>query len=448
MGGLFQPSFFDPVPSKLSHNYMLTQKSFISCSMLIIFIPSIVFATDNTIENLNVTDLTIDGQIKEYLTISDITKFTHNNPVLMYDTDYDSEIEKNILCSDTAEPCLLTSSTRQSFTLHKKTYTTTEMSAIKTFVDDIARKINTDPSNAKLHFNTETNVVEELTPHTDGITLNTEKTIAGIAKLLENDITTFPKTLELSYAKAPATVTSTNAKKLGITELIGQGVSNFAGSTKSRIHNITTAAQRFEGLVIAPNEEFSFVSILGPVDGEHGYKEELVIRDNETKPEYGGGICQVSTTVFRGAIYTGMKITQRRNHSYPVHYYTPTGFDATVYIPAPDFRFINNTPGHILLNTQIDGNKLIFNYYGTSDDRTVEMNGPYVTERQDNGAMKTYFTQLVKDVEGNTIIDDIFKSNYKSPDDYPHPGDVAKLTEKPDNWSKSQWKQYKKENGL
>lgn len=427
---------------------MNIQKTLISCSMLTIFMPGVIFAINTPSEDLNVTGLTIDGKIKEYITLSDITTFTHKSPILLYDTDYASEIEKNLLCANKTEPCLLTSSTRRSFTLRKETFTTVNSSAIEAFVDDIARKIDTDPTDARLHFNTDTNTVEELTPHTDGITLNTQETVAGITKLLENDITNFPKTLKLPYTKAPATVTSKNAKKLGITELIGQGVSNFKGSTKSRIHNITTAAKRFDGLVIAPNEEFSFVSILGPVDKEHGYKEELVIRDNKTKPEYGGGICQVSTTVFRGAIYTGMKITQRHNHSYPVHYYTPTGFDATVYIPAPDFRFINNTPGHILLNAKIDGTKLIFNYYGTNDNRTIEMKGPYITERQDNGAMKTYFTQVVKDANGNIIIDDIFRSNYRSPDDYPHPGDVAKLTKKPDNWSKAQWKKYKAENGL
>lgn len=313
---------------------MIIQKIFISCSILTIFVPGVVFATSNTNKNINITDLTIDGKIKEYITLSDINKFTHTTPILIYDTNYNSEIEKNILCANSAEPCLLTSSTRRSFTLRKETFTTVDSSTIEAFVNDIARKIDTDPTDARLHFDTDTNTTKELTSHTDGITINTKKTVTGITKLLENDITNFPKTLELSYNKVSAAITGANAKKLGITELIGEGVSNFRGSTKSRIHNITTAAKRFDGLVIAPNEEFSFVSILGPVDGEHGYKEELVIRDNETKPEYGGGICQVSTTVFRGAIYTGMKITQRRNHSYPVHYYTPTGFDATVYIPA------------------------------------------------------------------------------------------------------------------
>jgi vancomycin resistance protein YoaR len=427
---------------------MTISKILILCSIFTIFLPGVVFAINTTDKNLNITSLTSDGKIKEYITLTDINVFAHKNPVLLHDTNYISEIENNLLCPNKTEPCLITASIRDSFTLHKETFTTIKKSTIKTFVDDIARKINIDPTDARLYFDTETNTTKELIPHIDGITLDTEKTTTSITKLLENDITKFPKTLELSYTKVPAIVTSQNAEKLGIHELISQGVSNFTGSTKTRIHNIKTALERFNGLVIAPNEEFSFTSVLGPVDGEHGYKEELVIKDNETKPEYGGGICQVSTTVFRGAIFAGLKITQRHNHSYPVHYYIPTGFDATVYVPSPDLKFINNTPGYVLLNTQIDGTKLIFKYYGTNDGRTVEMKGPYVTERQPNGAMKTYFTQIVKDKTGKIIIDDIFKSNYKSPADYPHPGDVAKLTSKPDNWSKNQWKKYKIQNGL
>ena len=427
---------------------MTTLKTLILYSIFTALVPSVVFATNFSDNNLTVTNLTIDGKIKEHLTLSDITTFTHKLPVLLYDKDYTSEIEKNLPCINKTEPCLLTSSTRQSFTSRKETFTNVDSSAIETFVDDIARKINTAPTNAKLHFDTATNTITELSPHNDGITLDTQKTISDITEILKNDITRFPKTLELPYKKIPATVTSKNAKELGITELIGQGISDFTGSTKSRIHNITTASKRFNGLVIAPNEEFSFTSILGPVDGEHGYKEELVIKDNETKPEFGGGICQVSTTAFRGAIFTGLKITQRHNHSYPVHYYLPTGFDATVYVPSPDLRFINNTPNYILINVEMNGHKLIFNYYGTKDGRTVTMDGPHVTDRQPDGSMKTYFTQTVTDKAGNVIIDDVFKSNYKSPKDYPHPGDVAKLTKKPDNWSKTQWKKYKAENGM
>jgi vancomycin resistance protein YoaR len=410
------------------------------------FLPYFVYAQD---ADTTVLALTVDGVIKDRLSLSDITQFTDIRSTLLHDPTHTSEIEKLLRCVDAQyEPCLLTANTRDQYTTKNYTKTYFDDVAIKAFVDDIARKVNTDPVNAKLRFNEETGTLEEIAPHVHGVTVDVEKSITNIIAALEKNNNHTFHTLELPHEIDPARVTSDNAQDLGIKELIGEGRSNFTGSTKSRIHNIETAAQRFDGLVIAPDEEFSFVKILGPVDGEHGYKEELVIRDNETKPEFGGGICQVSTTVFRGAIYTGMKITQRRNHSYPVHYYTPTGFDATVYIPAPDFRFINNTSGYILLNVEIDGTELIFKYYGTDDGRSVDMQGPFVTDRQPDGAMKTYFTQKVTAKNGDTIIDDIFKSNYKSPDDYPHPGDVAKITSKPDNWSKKEWEEYKKANGL
>ncbi len=408
-----------------------------------------VLAVENS--STAIINLTIDGKIKESITTSDIQKFTSITTQRAYQKDYVTEIEQPISCSENSpllDPCLLTSLTRERYTTRILSNVIIDKNAIRTFIEDIARKINTDPINAKLSFNPETQSFEEITPPADGITIDVDKNIEQITQQITDHSDRSLHTIELIYEIKPATVTHANAQTLGIIELIGEGRSNFKGSTQSRIHNIKTAAERFDGLVIAPNAEFSFTTILGPVDGEHGYKEELVIRDNETKPEFGGGICQVSTTVFRGAIYTGMKITQRHNHSYPVHYYTPTGFDATVYVPKPDLRFVNNTPGSILLDMEMQGTELIFKYYGTKDGRTVDMQGPFVTDRQPDGAMKTYFTQKVMDKNGEMIIDDVFKSNYKSPNDYPHPGDVAKLTSKPDNWSKKQWDDYKKANGL
>jgi vancomycin resistance protein YoaR len=435
---------------------MLTPKKIIFIFILTtIATPQLVFgvndANDNNTEGVsqNTTiSLTINNKIKEYITPKEMRSFIQGIPYLAYNPEYSSEIEKTDICLDKTKPCLLTSSIRQSMTVEHKEKTSLNEHIIRNFVEDLARKLDVDPVNAMLRFNEETGKVEEIMPHTDGVKVNIDKTTQKIADILKNNPKPSPQEVEIVYETHKAKVTSQNAKELGIKELIGKGVSNFAGSTKSRIHNITTAAKKFDGLTIAPGEEFSFTSILGPVDGEHGYKEELVIKDNETKPEFGGGICQVSTTVFRGAIFSGLKITKRRNHSYPVHYYTPTGFDATVYVPNPDLRFINNTPGYILLNMEMNGNELVFKYFGTDDGRTVVMDGPHVTDRQPNGAMKTYFTQTVTDKEGKIILDDTFKSNYKSPNDYPHPGDVAKLTSKPDNWSKKQWADYKRQNGL
>jgi vancomycin resistance protein YoaR len=158
-------------------------------------------------------------------------------------------------------------------------------------------------------------------------------------------------------------------------------------------------------------------------------------------------MCQVSTTCFRAALNSGLKITARTNHAYPVQYYAPQGLDATVYIPNPDLRFINDTPGYILIQTHIEGTQLTFDFYGTLDGRQTKIVGPFVTSRGAGGAMKTTVAQEVYGADGNLIRKSEFKSSYDSPSKYPHPGE-QKITEKPDNWSSKEWKEYKKANGM
>lgn len=406
-----------------------------------------------TVHAKDTTDmaLLLNGVKKETLSRTDIATLIHRDIRRIHDTAYRSEMEQPLFCDHditaTATPCVLTGTVADAFTTRAVlTASTVNTAALTAFVTDLARRVNTDPVNARLRFDEQTKTLTEIAPHHDGIAIDVDATVAQITALLTG-AAPLPSTMELPATVLPAKVTSANARSLGITDRIGAGTSNFRGSTQARIHNIVVSAERFDGVLVAPGEEFSFVTILGPVDAAHGYTEELVIRDNETKPEFGGGICQVSTTMFRAAINTGMKITQRRNHSYPVQYYSPIGFDAAIYVPSPDFRFVNNTPGYILINLAMVGSDITFTYYGTHDGRTVTMDGPHVIDRQPDGAIKTTFTQKVTAKDGTTIIDDIFKSTYKSPKDYPRPGDVAKLTEKPKDWSKKQWDDYVAQNG-
>lgn len=332
----------------------------------------------------------------------------------------------------------LTESRRQHFILTPQKMI--DESAIRSYLEDLARKVNKDPNDAK--FKMEDGKVSTFAEAQDGLTLDTEKSASAISAALKNENLT--QTIPLPFETKKPSVEYADVNNMGISSLIGEGTSDFKGSPKNRIYNINVAVQRFNGVLIKPGEEFSFVSILGEVDGEHGYKPELVIKKNKTEPEFGGGICQVSTTTFRAAIYSGLKITARRNHAYPVSYYNPQGMDSTVYVPYPDLKFINNTPAYILIQTKIEGTKLTFSFYGTSDGRKVEIDGPKILERQPDGAMKTTFTQHVYDKDGKEIIKDIFNSSYDSPYKYPHPGGPV-LTKKPDNWSKSQWKDYQKQ---
>ncbi|MBT7228174.1 hypothetical protein HN859_01540 [Candidatus Parcubacteria bacterium] len=184
--------------------------------------------------------------------------------------------------------------------------------------------------------------------------------------------------VELAVIIEQPRVATQDVNDLGITEIIGTGESDFSGSPSNRVHNITLGADTLNGLLIAPGEEFSLVGSLGDIDGEAGYLQELVIKGNKTIPEYGGGLCQIGTTVFRGALASGLEITERRNHSYRVSYYEPAGTDATIYSPWPDFKFLNDTENYILLQTRIEDTKIYFDYWGTSDGRTVSTTSPII----------------------------------------------------------------------
>jgi len=124
---------------------------------------------------------------------------------------------------------------------------------------------------------------------------------------------------------------------------------------------------------------------LGEIDGTTGYLQELVIKGNQTIPEYGGGLCQIGTTSFRAALASGMPVTARQNHSYVVSYYNDEnglpGTDATIYDPAPDFRFLNDTGNYVLFQTRIEGNDLYFELWGTDDGRVAAQTKPVVWNR-------------------------------------------------------------------
>lgn len=170
-------------------------------------------------------------------------------------------------------------------------------------------------------------------------------------------------------------VTNTDVNNLGIKELLGVGRSNFAGSPKNRRHNIANGASLIDGTLVAPDEEFSLLKVLGDFGPEDGWLPELVIKGDKTVPEFGGGACQFGTTVFRATLASGLPVTQRRNHSYVVSYYNDTkgrpGTDATIYDPAPDYRFKNDTGHWILIETEIKGDDFTVAFYGTKDGRKI-----------------------------------------------------------------------------
>ncbi|MGK0618574.1 VanW family protein [Meiothermus cerbereus] len=167
---------------------------------------------------------------------------------------------------------------------------------------------------------------------------------------------------------------------LGIRQLLAEATTSFAGSSYERGYNIQLGASRLSGALIAPGETFSFAGAMGEVSERTGFKKAFVISGEQTVEGVGGGMCQVSTTLFRAAYFSGLPIVQRRPHSYQVRYYQPTGLDAAVFLPSLDLKFKNDTPGHLLIQSSVNGGQITFRIFG-SKDREVTWSNPVTLTR-------------------------------------------------------------------
>ena len=315
-----------------------------------------------------------------------------------------------------------------------------KMDMLKNAAGHVATNIERRPQNPVFVFTS--GKVTEFKPAKDGIALDENKYNElledALVELENTDKTTV--TYSVPSLNTPPDYTTSEVNDLGIRELIGRGTSRYAHSIPSRIHNVALASKSFNGVLLKPGEEFSFNETLGEVSDATGYQQAYIIKDGRTELGDGGGVCQVSTTLFRAILDAGLPVTARRAHSYRVTYYeqgSPPGIDATVYEPSPDLKFKNDTPGHILIQSTADTKALtlVFEIYGTSDGRVSTISTPIVsnvtpppedlytddptlpvgTVKQIDwkawGA-KVVFDYTVKR-DGETIIDETYYSNYK-----------------------------------
>ncbi len=279
----------------------------------------------------------------------------------------------------------------------------------------IAPEINRLPQNARFEMNGEGQVTQFAVPER-----GQELVLTDTAVLINQYLVQQQRSVPLAVVVTQPSIDSADdITALGITTKLTSGQTDFAGSPRNRIHNITVGTARYHGLLIPPGHDFSFNEHLGPVTAEAGFKPELVIKHNVTTPEFGGGLCQVSTTLFRAAVQAGLDVTVRRNHAYAVRYYGTPGFDATIYPPYTDLRFTNNTPGYILIQARVEGTRLLFDFWGTPDGRTVAVDGPYPYDRQPDGSVKATLKQTVHRADGELLSEKSFYSRYKSPNLFP-----------------------------
>lgn len=302
------------------------------------------------------------------------------------------------------------------------------------------QSVNKKPVDALFKF--EDGRVTTFRPSSQGKEVDLENLDKQILSLGAKVLYLHPETLtiDIPIKTLEPSITTDSINNFGIKELIGIGTSHFAHSIPSRIYNINLATSKFDGVLVQPEEIFSFDKVLGDVSSLTGYKQAYIIQNGKTILGDGGGVCQVSTTFFRAILNAGLPVVERHEHSYRVGYYeqdSPPGFDATVYYPSVDLKFKNDTGHYILIQTSIDPDNLELNFYlyGTKDGRVVDITTPVVRNQtpppadlyQDDptlprGQIKqidfsawganVYFTREVTK-NGKVIISDKFISNYQ-----------------------------------
>lgn len=305
---------------------------------------------------------------------------------------------------------------------------------------DIENKINFPPKDAQFAF--ENGRVTTFRLSQKGQAVDTDKLNKLVEEKINSAVLLKSKkvTIAMPIKILEPKITTESINNLGIKELIGEGHSLFFHSIPSRIYNVNLGATRLNGVLVAPNEVFSFDKALGDVSSLTGYKQAYVIQNGHTVLGDGGGICQVSTTFFRALLNAGLPIVERHAHAYRVGYYeedSPPGIDATIFTPSVDLKFKNDTGHYILVQSVVDLNNLslAFYLYGVKDGRKVTMTTPVITSQtppppplyQDdpnlpNGTIQqtdfeawganVYFTRTVTK-NGKTIIADRFVSNYQ-----------------------------------
>ena len=260
---------------------------------------------------------------------------------------------------------------------------------LKDFLNQISPSLKLDPKDAHYIFNDETHELEVIESAIIGRELNIDATIKAIQEQIVTD-----KSHEVALVfdiNKPFLTNDVKGTDLGITELVHEEVSYFYGSSSDRVHNIIVSSSKFHGVMVPPGATFSMAEALGDITLENGYAEALIIAGGQTIQGVGGGVCQVSTTLFRAAFFAGFPIVERYPHAYRVSYYEKVagnridqrlaGLDATVFVPIVDFKFINDTSNWLLMETYVNPtySSIVWKFYSTSDGRQVNWSTTGVT---------------------------------------------------------------------
>lgn len=259
---------------------------------------------------------------------------------------------------------------------------------------EIGSSVYKEAKDAKFIFDDSRLTLQQIERAETGKEIDIEKSLENIAAAIRSGQNQAEVALN---AVEPNIKDAMTADELGIRELVHTENTYFFYSDDERIQNIQVGAGKLNGVLIAPGETFSMAEAVGEVSRETGYAESSVIFGSETIQDVGGGLCQVSTTLFRAAFNYGLEINERHAHGYRVYYYERlanraldpglAGLDAAVYLPVLDLKFTNDTPYWILMETDVDTNlcRLQWRFYSTDVNRYVEYTSTGLTNIEPEG---------------------------------------------------------------
>ena len=346
-------------------------------------------------------------------------------------------VKKSLILNENSNKITVDSNTLISWMGFESTY---QSDKITEYIKNLNSSLKRDPVDAVFKF--ENNKVIEFKAAQDGITIKEDELNSLIIQSLDKLINSqdIIDNITIPVIATSPKIKNEDANDLGIKDLLGRGTSSFSHSSAIRNMNVEKGSSIINRILVAPDETFSFIKNLGEVTLEAGFKKAYIIRQGKTELDVGGGVCQVSTTLFRAMLDAGLSITARQNHAYRVSYYeedSKPGFDATVFIPNPDLKFINDTGHYVLIQSTYDGQnkKLAYEIYGTSDGRKVEITnykqwgaqspppdvwiddptlpvGKTIQDEQRIPGLKTSFDWIVKKEDGSILHQKTFTSNF------------------------------------
>ncbi len=284
---------------------------------------------------------------------------------------------------------------------------------LRRWLEQLGEEVYVAPVEPRLRF--ATSGLQIIREGSDGVRLDVDQAVEQLMTGLWHD----ERTLALPVQVIQPQVRPETLASLGIVELVAQGKSSFLNSEPYRITNIVAGARRMDGVLIAPGSEFSFNRTIGAINTANGFTRGYAIVNGRTQLEWGGGVCQVSTTVFRAAFWAGVPITERNQHTFRITWYEkfePIGMDAAIFTGPGgyDVRFVNDTGHWLLMEAYADTTNevLTINLYGTRPDREVIQSPPQVTY-PGGGYTNVNIGRTVRRSDGTVISQDNFFSRFR-----------------------------------